>query len=345
MTVLLGEIGEQPSALAGLLEDGWWNVVHAAERIRAFSPTCVMIAARGTSDNAARYAKYLLGAHNRLPVALAVPSLFTLYHSPPRLARALVIGISQSGQSPDVVEVIAEARRQGAVTLAITNHTASPLAVAADHVIALCTGDEQSVAATKTYTAELMSVAMLSAALARESGQWGALGFVADAMSRALDGAATACEGAAAFAHAGRFVVVGRGFNYCTAHELALKMKETSYVLAEPYSPADLMHGPVAMVDRGFPVVLIAPSGPTLGSTMELAGLLEREGARLVVFSDRSELLRRAEVAIELPDGVPEWLSPIVAIGPGQLWAHALAVAKGLDPDQPRGLNKVTLTR
>ncbi|HTJ47672.1 MAG TPA: SIS domain-containing protein [Kofleriaceae bacterium] len=343
MSTLLDEIDQQPDALERLLHERRAEIKDAAAKIRAFDPAWVVIAARGSSDNAARYAQYVLGAHNRLGVALAVPSLHTIYDAPPRYARALAIGISQSGQSPDVVSVIAAAREQGGLTIAITNDPASPLAQAAEIVLALATGAERSIAATKTYTNQLMLLAMLSAAIA-ESHE-AELEAVPGAVAAALEATGELGELALDYATAGRFVVLGRGFNYCTAHELALKMKETSYVLAEPYSSADLRHGPVAMIEYGFPVVLIAPSGKASDDTSELLELLRWRRARVIALSDRDDVLARAAAGIRLPPGVPEWLSPIVTIAPGQRFAHALATAKGLDPDRPRDLTKVTKTR
>ena len=338
------EIDEQPEVLARLLREGWAEVVEAAEQIRKFKPEFVLIAARGTSDNAARYAQYLFGAHHRLIVGLAAPSLHTLYGVEPRLDRALTIGISQSGQSPDVVSVVESARKQGGATLAITNDPKSPLAAAARACVRLGTGEERAVAATKTYTAQLMALAMLSVALDGSAARKQELQSVPVAVEAAL---ATARAGmdhlAAEFKNEQRFVVIGRGFNYSTAFEIALKMKETSYVVAEPYSVADLLHGPVAMIDEGFPIVLAAPSG--LGSDVDkLLAVVDKRRARLIALSDRPEVLERAQARIALPSGVPEWLSPIVSIAPGQVWARSLALAKGHDPDVPRGLAKVTLT-
>lgn len=344
--MLLDEIDEQPGALARLLVERRDAVREAAARVRRFDPAWVAIAARGTSDNAARYAQYLLGAHNRLGVGLAVPSLHTLYGAPPRLDRALTVGISQSGQSPDVVSVVEEARRQGGATLAITNDATSPLARAADVCLELSTGAEQSVAATKTYTNQLMLLAMLSAELTGDGEQLEQLarvpGWVGEALAARGDELAKVADD---FRKPLRFVVLGRGFNYCTAHEIALKMKETSYVLAEPYSPADLLHGPIAMIDYGFPVVLVAPSGVATEDIGSLLDLLKWRRARVVALTDRDDVRARVAAHIPLPAGVPEWLSPIVSVVPGQLWAHALATAKGHDPDKPRDLRKVTRTR
>jgi glutamine---fructose-6-phosphate transaminase (isomerizing) len=345
MTMLQKEIAEQPSALGRLIESGAGAVIAAAGRIRSFRPEWIMIAARGTSDNAARYAQYLFGVRNGWGVALALPSLYTMYDVSPRLRRALTIGISQSGQSPDVVAVLEEARMQEGLTLAVTNDPSSPLANAAELVIPIDAGIENCVPATKTYTAELLALAMLSLAIIDERTRFGEVMRIPDAVAETLDSCGAALEGAAEFAAARTFVVLGRGFNYCTAFEIALKMKETSYVFAEAYSIADFLHGPVAMLERDIPVVLVAPSGRAADNLPNVLDTLEERGARIVALSDRADILERAELPLLLPRGIPEWLSPIVGIVPGQLWAHALAVARGHDPAAPRGLAKVTLTR
>jgi glucosamine--fructose-6-phosphate aminotransferase (isomerizing) len=339
------EILEQPSVLRRLLEQGRQAAEQAAVAIQQFDPQWVLIAARGSSDNAARYAQYLLGAHNRLGVALAIPSLFTLYESPPQLSRALTIGISQSGQSPDIVSVLRESRTQGGATLALTNDPASPLSETSDHTVPLLAGIEQAVAATKTYTAELLALAMLSAALENNAARWAELERVPGWVEEVIQKNGDLLDRGGELYGSQRLVVVGRGFNYSTAFEIALKLKETCYLVAEPYSVADLLHGPIAMIDREFPVILVAPSGRTLADGVALLDLLENRGARVWAISDAPELLSRVALGIELPSGVPEWLSPIVAVVPGQLFAGALALASGQDPDRPRGLSKVTMTR
>ena len=339
------EIHEQPNVIARLLTDGQEDVVRIADRIKTGDPSFVMIAARGTSDNAARYAQYLFGARNRLPVALATPSLFTLYHTPPRLTQGLVIGISQSGQSPDIVSVVAEARIQGALTLAITNESSSALAEAADLCLDLRVGVEQAVAASKTYTAELTALAMLSAALAADGESRSQLDMLPRVIDETLRLNGHLDQSAARFVATEQFIVVGRGYNYATAYEVALKIKETSYVVAEAHSSAELRHGPIAVIDDGFPAMLIAPSGAVQQDMLELYADLRERNAEVLVISDREELLIDDLHSLPIPSGVPEWLSPIVAVVPGQLWALALARAKGIDPDQPRGLTKVTRTR
>lgn len=339
------EIREQPQVLARLLAEGRTLAEEFAARIRAVAPRYVVIAARGSSDNAARYAQYLFGAQNRLTVALATPSLFTLYRQPPSLDGALVIGISQSGQSPDIVAVLQEAQRQQALTLAITNDPASPLAQAAELVFPLLAGEERAIAATKSYTAQLLALALLSTALHPTPERWRELERVPGAVAQALELAAAVQAGAATFRAEQRLVVIGRGFNYATAFEIALKIEELSAVVAEPYSSADFRHGPIALVDPGFPVVAIAVTGAVLADVVSLLAELEQRQAALLIISDRAELLARARLPLALPTGVPEWLSPIVAVVPGQLFAVALAQARGLDPDHPRGLQKVTRTR
>lgn len=339
------EIREQPEVLGRLLREGREQAEAIADGIRERAPRYVVIAARGSSDNAARYAQYLLGAHNRLPVCLATPSLFTAYGAGPSLAGALVIGVSQSGRSPDIVSVLEAGRRDGSLTVAITNEPGSPLAGAAEHVLPLLAGSERAIAATKTYTTSLAALAMLSAALEGRASRWAELEAVPALVRAAIEANAALPEKVARYRYAEHFVVVGRGFNYSTAFEVALKMKETSYLVAEPYSPADLLHGPVAMIDRGFPVLVVAASGRVLADLSALVDKLDERHADLVAISDDPAVLARAGIALPLPTGVPEWLSPLVAVAAGQLFAVGLARCRGLDPDQPRGLSKVTETR
>ncbi len=256
---LRDEIFEQPAVLERLLETQAEPVRKMARAIQRASVHSIFVAARGTSDNAALYGKYLWGAVNRLPVGLATPSLFTAYHAPPNLAGSLVVGISQSGQSPDIVSVVEEGRRQGALTLAITNDPASPLAEAAELVLDLATGPERAVAATKTYTAQLLAIALLSAALAGDDEMFADLERLPELVREALALDATIETAAQRYRYMSQCVVLGRGYNYATAYEWALKLKEMTYVVAEPYSSADFQHGPVAIVSQGFPVLAVLP--------------------------------------------------------------------------------------
>jgi glucosamine--fructose-6-phosphate aminotransferase (isomerizing) len=339
------EIHEQPDVLARLLLRERERMAELAARIQRRAPRSIVFVARGSSDNVARYGQYLLGSITGLPVALATPSLVTLYGKELQLAESLVIAISQSGQSPDVVAVVRQATRQDGVTVAITNDPGSPLGEAANHCIELHAGEERSIAATKTYTASLMALAMLASALDGEAAPYAALQKVPDLVFRAVSSGLPAPAAAVEYRDMESCAVISRGYNYATAFEVALKMKELAYVLAEPYSSADFWHGPIALVERDFTVMAMVADGPTAPQLVELPRPLRGKGGKLVVISPLEEALALAQTAIPQPSGIAEWLSPIVFVVPGQLFTLGLTLAKGLDPDHPRGLRKVTLSR
>ncbi len=341
---LFSEINEQPAALQRFLDAESANVARIAAPIGRADVRYIVIAARGTSDNAATYAKYVFASFNRLPVALATPSLYTLYRTPPRLEGALVIGISQSGESPDIVAVVEEARRQNAPTLAITNFADSPLARAADHVVLQHAGEEKTIAATKTYTTQLCALALLSTALADDRARRAELDAVPDAVARTLALSDAAEFAASRWAIVTTMLVIGRGYNYATAFEIALKLKELAYVTAEPFSSADFLHGPIAVIQGGYPVLMVAPRGRVFDDLLDVARQLKARGADLVMISDAADALAPSRAPLALPVALPEWLSPLVAVVPGQLLAYHLTAAKGYDPDHPRGLTKVTRT-
>ena len=344
-THLERELREQPQALARLLE----TQRAAAERIgRLFGREdvrYVLIASRGSSSNAARYAQYVLGRAHRVPVSFATPSLYTLYEQPPRLDGALVIGISQSGRSPDVKEVIEEARRQGRPTVALTNDPASPLAQASDEVLALEAGDELAVAATKTYVNSLGAIALLFATATDDRAALTELERVPSQLALQIE---RSWDDSRAIDRLGEIeggTVIARGVNYATCFEIALKIRELSGLLFESYSAADLMHGPVAAIAPGWPVIAVAPRGPALQVMLDALEALAVRQPRLVVVSDEVRALGRAEIVLPLWTRVPDWLSPLVAVVPGQLAALRLAQLRGVDLDSPLGLSKVTLTR
>jgi glucosamine--fructose-6-phosphate aminotransferase (isomerizing) len=342
---LHSEILEQPQKLRQMLQSQRKTAEKIAAAIQSRDVKYVFLAARGTSDNAGRYANYLWGAHNRLPLALATPSLFTYYDQPPRLDGALVVGVSQSGQSPDIVSVLNEGARQGCLTLAVTNEPDSPLARAADLVFDIQAGSEKAVAATKTYSAELMGLAMISAALSAEEQAWRELENVPAWIEEVLGQDEAIARAVERFRYMDQCVVLGRGYNYATAFEWALKMKELTYVVAEPYSSADFQHGPIAMVAGGFPVMAVAPSGMIFDTMLEmLTRLREQHAAELVVISDNARALALAQTPIPLPGGIPEWLTPLVTIVPAQLFACHLTRVKGYDTEKPRTITKVTET-
>lgn len=346
------EIAEEPAVAARLLDQGWPAVRAVAAEVSARPIRQVVIAARGTSDHAAIYAQYVLGARNRLAVTLAAPSLISVYGVAPRFDGALVVGISQSGESPDVVGVVEAGRSQGCPTIAITNVPGSPLSRAAEHTLDLRAGDELSVGATKTYVAELVTIAMLSVALGDGAGSVegragpAALADVPAALARAQESRPAAEAAAASLAGTRQAIVVGRGFEYATAREWALKLKELARVFAEPYSTADFVHGPIAVLDPGAKVLAIAPSGATAGDMHGvLVALRDRIGSDLLVLSDLPGLRSVGRWSIPLPSGLPEWLAPITSVVPAQLFTVALSRANGLDPERPRHITKVTLTR
>ena len=272
---------------------------------------------------------------NGLYVGLATPSLFTIYDAPPGFGNALVLGISQSGKSPDIVAVLAEARRQGVLTAAITNLPGSDLGQVADFIIDLHAGEEKAVAATKTYTAELAAIALLSTALTGDAEMARALDLVPVQVTQTLSMNSGLDCIAERYRYVQSCVTIGRGFNYSTAFELSLKLKEMTYTVVEPYSSADFLHGPLAVIAQGFPVITIAPSGKMLPEMKTFMATAVERGAELIVISDDPEALALGRVAFALPSGVPEWLSPITAIVPGQLLAMNLSHTRGFDPDRP----------
>ena len=337
------ELREQPDALARLLSRGRTTVDALGDRIRAFAPRFLLMAARGSSDNAARYANYLFGVRHGLVTASASPSLVTRYGSTLKLDDALVCGVSQSGQSPDIVATVEHARTQGALTIAVTNDVESPLAQAADCCLPLEAGEERAVAASKTYTNELLAFAMLSAALSRDPAVWEEIAALPDAVRQTI-AAWSAPSDVTRFRDVRGFAVLGRGFNISTAHEIALKTMEMTYSIAHPFALPDFLHGPVAMMDSKLPVIVVATTGAIVHDMIEFIDVARRRHAPLIVISDRDDALAAADVPLRVAGAVGEWLSPITAIVPGQLWALALAEARGLSPDSPRGLSKVTET-
>lgn len=343
-TRLFLEIHQEPEIIRNLVTHPQDSIKDLADQIRSRGIHHVIIAARGTSDNAGRYAQYLLGAHNQLVVGLTTPSLFTIYDQPPHLSDSLVIGISQSGKSPDIVSVLEEGHRQGALTAAITNQPDSDLGNAADIILDLKAGKELSLAATKTYTAQLTLLALLSAELNSTDKLKKELSALPDQLEKSFADEDIVKSLAERYRYMTHCVVIGRGFNYATAFELSLKIKELTYTIAEPYSSADFLHGPVALIDRGFPTFVIAPSGKMLPEMKALIEKVRDRQAEVIVFSDQEEFLALGDRKISLPVGVPEWLSPITAIPPGQLFAMYLSHTRKINVDNPRGLSKVTET-
>jgi len=335
---MAADIAEQPAVFARLLEEQAGAIASVASSIAERRPRHVVFTARGTSDHAALYAAYLTEIRLGIPAGLVSPSTITVYKARPDLRDCLVVGVSQSGESPDLGEVVRVAREQGALTLAVTNAPGSPLAEAAQWHIDIAAGPERAVAATKTYTAELLALLMLVESL-RGDGDLGGLDQLPGLAEETLADT-TALEVAARYRFADRVVTTGRGYAYPTAREAALKLMETSYLAALAFSGADLLHGPLALADPDVPVVAVVGHGPG-GQAMRdvLIRLRERKADVVVVGGEASDV----EVRIPTP-AVEEHLAALLDIIPLQRLALAIALARGENPDAPRGLNKITAT-
>jgi glucosamine--fructose-6-phosphate aminotransferase (isomerizing) len=343
MSLMLEEIQQQPAALERLIKGTSRRILRFADSIKKRRTRLIVLVARGSSDNAALFARYLLEISTGIPVSLAAPAVHTLYRTKLDLRDTLVIGISQSGEGLDINMVLENSRRGGATTLAITNEAGSAMTKVADETILIRAGRERSVAATKTYTGQLMIFHLLASALNgdRRFAQVERLPELAAASLRLRPEVAEIVERYVFMDHC---VVVGRGLNYANAYEFAIKLMETCYVVAERFSPADFLHGPIALVERRFPAFLFAPPGRTLAGMKQLLNKLVKLGAETVVISSEKSMLEHATRKLKIPERIGEMLSPIPYIIPAQLFAALLADAKGLSPDRPRSLAKVTKT-
>jgi glucosamine--fructose-6-phosphate aminotransferase (isomerizing) len=347
MTTMRAEIEDVPRAVGDLLSLVSSEALPAASAFRERRPGWLSIVARGTSDHAAIYARYLAETSLGLPTGLAAPSVVTTYRAPLRWAGGALLAISQSGQSPDVVEVVAAARAGRALTVAVTNDPRSPLAAEAEHVILCHAGAEAAVPATKTYVTELVAIASLIAAIGddRLGRSLAPLPVILEGVLRAsgdwLAEQPSDDSVVSAIASAGRALVVSRGFNLATAFETALKLKETAGVFAEPYSAADLLHGPLILAGRDVPTIIIRPNGPIAESIDAAAESVRDRGGRTwqIAFGGF-----HGPMAVALPGDLPEALTPIAYVLPAYLIAEAVARQRGLDPDAPQGLTKVTHT-
>lgn len=345
MSRMLDEIRQQPQALARTLRAELRRVERFKRLVEKRRPRLIVLAARGTSDNAALFGRYLLEITTGIPVSLAAPSIYTLYDARIDCRDALVVAISQSGESTDTNLVLSHARKQGALTVGITNETNSSLARLAEHVFFVHAKKEKSVAATKTYTGQLLMLYLLAYALGAK--------IRPDDLARLPERAhaALALEPEiAALSERYRFmhhaVVIGRGLNYANAFEFSLKLMETCYVVAERFSSADFLHGPIALVEPNFPVFVFAPSGATRPGVQEALQKLKPLTHETVVITDAGNraAIESAPRAIRLPHRSSDLYSAIPYIIPTQIFAARLAVEKGLDPDRPRTLTKVTRT-
>ncbi len=353
-TLMRREIGEQPAVLARTLETLAAPVEAVAGTFAARGIRTIVTCGRGSSDHVARYASYLFTIHAGLLVADLTPSIVTAYGVTPALPDAALLAISQSGAAADIRAVAAAARAEGAPVVAITNVADAPLLEVADHALVTPAGPERSVPATKTFTAALATVALLGGVLARRGGsaaglEVGDLARVPDAVERVLALEPELAGLGARLKGRDRCVVIGRGYNRATASEVALKIQETSYLSAQDYGASDFLHGPVAVVEPGFDVLVIVAPGPTAATVLAVAARARELGARVAVISDgpidRAAIAAAADAHVHLGTGLAEPLTPIAFAVAGQLVALHLALAEGRSPDVPRALRKVTVTR
>ena len=338
---MLQEIEEQPEVLERTIAAEREKITRIGDFLRQKDIDLIILVARGSSDNAALFGRYLLEVTTGIPVSLSAPSVFTLYNAKLRLNRALVIGVSQSGEGADINRVLEDARRFGAFTVAITNEASSSMARIADETLLIHAGREKSVAATKTYTGQMLHFYMLASAVGDRR-----LDFhkIPEYTREALKLESEVKELVQRYAFMENCVVVGRGMNYGNSYELALKLMETCYVVAERFSSADFFHGPLAIVERRFPVILFAPKGVTQQSSIELLNRLQELKADCLSITNDPEAARLSSRTLLLPGEIDEFLTPIPFIIPAQLFAAYLSEAKGLDADAPRSLSKVTKT-
>ncbi|HZS44840.1 MAG TPA: SIS domain-containing protein [Blastocatellia bacterium] len=340
---MLKEIAEQPAALAKTLTEERSKITRLGSFLKSRDIDLIILVARGSSDNAALLGRYLIEATTGIPVSLCAPSVYTLYNGKLDLKRALVIGVSQSGEGEDINQVLEKTRSFGAYTIGITNEPASSMVRIVDETLLMHGGKEQSVAATKTYTGQMLLFYMLSEALA-DTAKAVKCEAIPDYTARALELQNSIAELVERYVFMENCVVVGRGLVYGNAYEMALKLMETCYVVAERFSSADFLHGPLAMVERHFPIFLFAPPGVTLKGVRELMQRLNELRADTLVITADEECSKLSTRCIQMPGEIAEWLAPIPYIIPAQLFAALLADAKGLSPDKPRSLSKVTRT-
>jgi glucosamine--fructose-6-phosphate aminotransferase (isomerizing) len=340
---MLQEIYEEPKRIAALLDGESRALNRELTQFRETPPPLIFVAGRGTSDNAATFGRYLFEHFLGIPVSGAALSLFTLYPAPLYLKGALAIGISQSGESPDVVKTLRTAKRMGAFTLAVTNAASSSLSEVADHTLRLRARKERAVAATKTYTNTLVAMAMICRSLGGAPGEADFAELPA-AVEAAIECEDRIAEAARYYRYAARFVCLARGFNYATVREIALKLMETCYVGSSGMSAADFLHGPIAFIEEDTPTVAFMPDGPTHAFMADLVQRLNKQGVDVLSFTNRRHVEHDTATDVYCPTAISEALTPIPFGTLGQLFACHLALIKRLNPDAPRRLTKVTRT-
>lgn len=345
MTNMWKEITEQPEVLAGCLKSNRAVIDGIVRDCAKQDISFAVIAARGTSDHAAVYGKYVLEILTGLPVSLAAPSVMTMYGRDMRFDRSLVVGVSQSGEASDVIEVIKTARRHGAVTVVVTNFPNSPLAQAAQYNLDCNAGEEKSVAATKTFTTELYLLGNLAARLAGDGAMEKEYAMVPDMLRETFALNENMEDVVERYRFMKECFVLARGINYAVALEAALKIQETSYVRAKAFATSDFHHGPMAMVERDMPVIVYAPSGPSLADVREMTGRIKEAEGDVLMISDDAEIRAIGSRSLSIPKVQSDFTSPFCNAAVAQMFACRLSLLKGLNPDRPRMLHKITVTR
>src|SRR5262247_3872375 len=343
MSLMLEEIAEQPAALAKTIAEEREKVERLSRAVRARDIDLIVLVARGSSDNAALFGRYLLEITTGIPVSLSAPSVHTIYNANLKLDHALVVGVSQSGEGEDINCVLENARKSDAYTVGISNEPGSSMTRVVDETLLTHGGKERSVAATKTFTGQMLLFYMLAAELAQQPLPF-SYEAIPEFVAGALEQQPAISELVQRYVFMENCVVVGRGLAYANAYELALKLMETCYVVAERFSSADFLHGPLAMVERHFPVILFAPPGVMLPGVKSLIERLSELHADTLSITSDPDAAKMCTRSIVMSREIDEFLAPIPYIVPGQLFAALLAEAKGLDPDSPRSLSKVTRT-
>lgn len=336
---------EQPVSVRRCLDANYSKIMDFVSQMKNKEIDLICMAARGTSDHAGVFGKYIFETVNGIPVSLSAPSVYTVYEKELKLKNALVIGISQSGKAEDVLEVMRQAKKQNCITVGITNDSNSDIAKEAVYHFSCEAGLEKSVAATKTFTAQMLILSMISAAWAGDTAFIEKLFKLPDLVAETLLLSEEIKEKTKRYRYMNECFVLARGINYPIALETALKVQETSYVRARGYAISDFYHGPMAMIDKDMPVIVLAPKGPMLKQTKEMIDRLMSIGAEIIVISNDDETLKLGSTAFRIPETENDAISAFLNIVAAQQFACQLAGIKGMNPDSPRGLNKVTITR
>lgn len=345
MTQMWKEILEQPVALERCAEKNLPVIKEIVEALRVRNVNQVIIAARGTSDHAAVYGKYVIELLLGIPVSLAASSIFTIYKGKMDFKNCLAIGISQSGKAADVLEVLRSANENGGITIGITNNAESEIALESRFFLNCEAGVEKSVAATKTFTTQMYLMANLAAEWSDNASMIDEIKQLPEKISQVFEVAGTIESKVERYRFMNECFVLARGINYAVSLEAALKIQETTYVRAKAFATSDFQHGPIAMIERGIPVMIFAPDGPSLKDVTSMIEKLESEQIETIVVSNKNDILDLGTVSFKIPETDNDIISPFFNVIVAQMFACKLALAKGLNPDKPKGLNKVTITK